>query len=145
MSAGSVTCTPCDSRGTWLITLQGEHDLVTRPGLERETRDVWPLCQVAIIDLSDTTFIDSGVVRWLLSSETALEAAGGHSLRVVVGPPGSVADRLFATLGVRHVLPCYPTRAAALARAPAGAGALATRGWTVSMRPREGQSRRHAA
>jgi anti-anti-sigma regulatory factor len=145
VSGGSVTCTPCDSNGTWLITLHGEHDLATRPVLERETRAVWPLCKVAIIDLSDTTFIDSGVVRWLLSAEAALEAAGGHSVRIVEGPPGSVAHRLFALLRIRHVVPCYPTQAEALAQVPATTLALVTRGWTVSMRPREEQSRRHAA
>jgi anti-anti-sigma regulatory factor len=134
MRAGTVTCTPCDSRGTWLITLQGEHDLATRPALVRETRDVWPLCKVAVVDLSDTTFIDSSVIKWLLSVESALEAAGAVTLSVVEGPPGSVANRLFELLRIRHVLPCYATRAEAFAP-PVSGLALATRGWTVSMRP----------
>ena len=144
MSTGTVACTPCDSRGTWLIALQGEHDLATRPALEQQTRAIWPLCKVAVIDLSDTTFIDSGVIRWLLSAESALEAAGGSVLSVVEGAPGSVADRVFELLRVRHVLPCYPTRTEALADAGAAA-ALVRRGWIVSMRPREEQRRRHAA
>ena len=131
---GTVTCTPYDSRGAWLITLQGEHDLATRPTLERETRDIWPLCKVAVVDLSDTTFIDSSVVKWLLRAESALEAAGGVTLSVVEGPPGSVANRLFELLRIRHVLPCYASRAEAFAPPLAGL-ALAARGWTVAMRP----------
>ena len=145
MSAGTVTCTPVDGKGTWLIALQGEHDLATRPRLERETRDIWPRCKVAVIDLSDTTFIDSGVIRWLLSAESALEAAGAHILGIVEGPSGSVADRIFEILRVRHVLPCYATRAEALAHAPAAPSSLTGRGWTVAMRPRELHARRDAA
>ena len=105
MSAGTVTCTPVDGKGTWLIALQGEHDLATRPGLERETRDIWPRCKVAVIDLSDTTFIDSWAIRWLLSVESALEAAGAHILGIVEGPSGSVADRIFEILRVRACPP----------------------------------------
>jgi anti-anti-sigma regulatory factor len=145
VSTGTVTCTPTDSEGTWLITLKGEHDLATRPGLDRQTRHVWPLCKVAVIDLSGTTFIDSGVIRWLLNAESALEAAGGHSLSIVEGPPGSVADRLFEILRVRHVLPCHPTPTAALAHSPEAATALGARGWTMSMRARDDQPGRHAA
>jgi anti-anti-sigma regulatory factor len=145
VSTGTVTCTACDSEGTWLIALQGEHDLATRASLERQTRHVWPLCKAAVIDLSGATFIDSGVIRWLLNAETTLEAAGGHSLSIVEGPPGSVADRLFEILRVRHVLPCYPTPTAALAQAPAAATALVGRSWTMSMRARDDQSERRAA
>lgn len=125
MSAGTVTCTPCDSRGTWLITLHGEHDLASRPRLERQTRDIWPLCKVAVVDLSEATFIDSGVIKWLISAESALEAAGAHTLSIVEGPPGSVSDRLFEILRMRHVLPCYATREEAFAQAPVATIALA--------------------
>jgi anti-anti-sigma regulatory factor len=118
MSDGTVTVTPCDSRGTWLVTLQGEHDLANRPLLERQTGAIWPLCKAAVIDLSDTTFIDSGVIRWLLSVERELEAAGAFTLSIVEGAPGTVADRLFGLLRMHHVLACYPTRADALEQAP---------------------------
>ncbi|MDP9256338.1 MAG: STAS domain-containing protein, partial [Actinomycetota bacterium] len=93
--------TPCDSHGTWLVTLQGAHDLATRPLVEQQTRAIWPLCKVAVIDLSDATFIDSGVIRWLQSVERELEAAGAFTLSVVEGQPGSVADRIFGLLRIR--------------------------------------------
>lgn len=118
MSDGTVTVTPCDSHGTWLVTLQGEHDLANRRLLEQQTGAVWPLCKAAVIDLSDATFIDSGVIRWLLSVERELEAAGAFTLSIVEGRPGTVADRLFGLLRMGHVLACYPTRADALAQAP---------------------------
>jgi anti-anti-sigma regulatory factor len=122
MSLGTVTVTPCDSKGTWLVTLQGDHDLATRRLLEHQTRAIWPLCKVAVIDLSDVEFIDSGVIRWLLDVERALEDAGACTLSVVEGPPGSAADRLFGLLRMRHVLACYLTRAEALSQAPPGRG-----------------------
>ena len=74
--AGTVTVTPCDSKGTWLITLHGEHDLATRLLLEEQTRAIWPLCTVAVLDLSEATFIDSGVIRWLVSVERELAGSG---------------------------------------------------------------------
>ena len=122
MSPGTVDVTPCDGRGTWLVTLHGDHDLATRALLEQQTRPVWPRCKVAVIDLSDTTFIDSGVIRWLLEAERELEAAGAFTLSVVEGRPGTVADRIFSALRMRYVLACYETRAQAFAQAPAGFG-----------------------
>ena len=118
MSTGTVTVTPCDSNGTWLVTLEGDHDLATRPLLERETRGIWPLCKVAVIDLSDVTFIDSGVIGWLLSVESELEAAGAFTLSIVEGRPGTVADRIFGLLRTSDLLACYATRADALAQVP---------------------------
>jgi ABC-type transporter Mla MlaB component len=125
MSAGTLTVTPCDSSGTWLVTLEGDHDLSTRSRLEEQTRAIWPFCNVAVIDLSDVAFIDSGVIRWLLNVERELEAAGAFTLSIVEGPPGSVADRLFGLLRMRHVLACYPTRQEALTQAPPRVGLFA--------------------
>jgi anti-anti-sigma regulatory factor len=120
MSAASITVTPCDDAGTWLISLAGDHDLATRPRLDEQTRAIWPSCKVAVIDLSEVDFMDSGVIRWLLAVEERLEAAGALSLSIVEGRPGSVADRIFGLLRMRHVLACYPTREEAFAQAPAG-------------------------
>jgi anti-anti-sigma factor len=120
-----VTATECDANGTWLVSLHGDHDLATRAQLEQETSAIWPACTVAVIDLSDVAFIDSGVIRWLLDVERQLEEAGAFTLSVVEGPPGSAAARLFQLLRMRHVLACYPTREHALAQAPVGAGPFA--------------------
>jgi anti-anti-sigma regulatory factor len=117
MSAGTVTVTPCDSDGTWLVTLQGDHDLTTRESLERQTSIIWPFCKVVIIDLSDVGFLDSGVIRWLLSAERQLEAANAFTLSIVEGPPGGVTARIFGLLRMRHVLACYATRAEAFEQA----------------------------
>jgi len=52
MRAGTVTVTPCDSKGTWLVMLHGEHDLATRLLLDEQTRAIWPLCTVAVVDVT---------------------------------------------------------------------------------------------
>jgi anti-anti-sigma regulatory factor len=90
-----VTATPGAADGTWLVSLHGDHDLATRPRLEQETGAIWPACKVAVIDLSDVAFMDSGVIRWLLDVERRLEEAGGFTLSIVEGRPESVADRIF--------------------------------------------------
>ena len=66
MSAGTVTVTPCDADGTWLVALHGDHDLASRVRIREQTGLVWRCCRHAIIDLTDVTFIDSGVIAWLL-------------------------------------------------------------------------------
>jgi hypothetical protein len=94
------------------------------PLLEEQTRHVWPQCRIAVIDLSDVTFVDSSLIHWLLRVERALEAAHAFSLSIVTGPPDSAAARLFAHLRISHVLACYETRREAFMQAVAGADAL---------------------
>jgi ABC-type transporter Mla MlaB component len=119
------TITRCDDRGTWLVALHGEHDLATIPLLEEQTCHVWPQCTVAVIDLSEVTFIDSSLIHWLLRVERALEAAHAFTLSIVTGPPDGPAGKLFQRLRMSHVLACYATRRDAFTQAVAAADALA--------------------
>ena len=112
---GVVTVTHCDSNGTWLIALAGEHDLSTTLLIEQTTRDVWSRCSTAVIDVSQTTFIDSSVINWLVRSRDALGATGQGAMRLVYGPPSTPAARLFKQLGLPDMIACYPTRHEALA------------------------------
>lgn len=115
---GTVTVTHCDNNGTWLVALQGEHDLATEPLLKQQTDSIWPHCNIAVIDLSEADFISSSVIRWLLGVERELEAHDAFTFSVVEGPPDSVAARTLGLFGARELLACYPTRRAALAQAP---------------------------
>jgi anti-anti-sigma regulatory factor len=116
-AVGTVAVTKLDDGGTWLIALQGEHDISTTPCLERQTSGVWPLCTVAVVDLSDAAFIDCSVINWLLRTAQALEATGHQASCVVEGPPSCFARRVLDIVCLRHVLACYPTREDALADA----------------------------
>ena len=119
-----VATTEAGADGTWLVTLHGDHDIATAPELARETELVWARCKVAVIDLSEARFVDSGVIRWLLEVERQLEDAGAATLSIVLGPPDSPAARLFDLLRMRHVLACYPTLEDAFSQAPDRPGEL---------------------
>jgi hypothetical protein len=117
-SAGTVDVSHYDANGTWLIALEGDHDLSTTPLLEQQTSSVWPLCTIAVVDLSKATFIDCSVINWLLRTCDA-PAAGHRVLRIVQGPPESAAARMCSLLSLRDRLAWYPTRQAALAEVAA--------------------------
>lgn len=91
---GGIASTCLDGEGTWVIALTGEHDGSTTPFLDRRTYGVWRRCDLVIVDLSAATLVDSSVVGWLLRTRQALRTTGHHGLRIVTGPPGSVASRL---------------------------------------------------
>ena len=74
---GTVTVTHCDNNGTWLIALEGEHDMATAPLLEQQTSGVWPRCNLAVVDLREATFIDCSTINWLLRTRGALTRSGG--------------------------------------------------------------------
>ena len=107
---GTFNVSEQDARGTWLIALEGEHDMSTTPLLQRETRPLWSRCARAVVDLSDATFIDSSVINWLIRGH--LDSGGREGARVVVidGPPGSAVNRILEVTGVRSLLRCCATR-----------------------------------
>jgi anti-anti-sigma regulatory factor len=114
---GTVTVTPCD-HATWLVALQGEHDIATQPLLNQRTGGIWPRCNVAIIDLSSADFISSSVITWLHSLERDLEARGAFTLSVVTGPRDSAAARTLSLCGADERFACYATREEARAQVP---------------------------
>jgi anti-anti-sigma regulatory factor len=118
------TITRSDNRGSWLVALSGEHDLATMPLLDEQTSHVWQRCTIAVIDLSEVTFLDSSLIHWLLRVENELEDAHDFTLSIVTGPPGGATGKLFERLGMSHVLACYETRRHAFAQAVAGADAV---------------------
>jgi anti-anti-sigma factor len=115
MSSGTATVTECDTDGTWLVALEGDHDLATRHQLEQQTRPIWPLCTIAVVDLTGVDFMDSGVVGWLVRIDHELDATGTSALSVVLGAADSVAARTFALMGAREWLVCFATIEEALA------------------------------
>ena len=78
-----------EQRGSslWRISLLGEHDLSTLPQLQNALDDVFSKGTTIVIDLSDTTFIDSSVIRTLIQAQARANATAGEEL-VLVAPPG---------------------------------------------------------
>jgi anti-anti-sigma regulatory factor len=111
---GGSTVTHHDDNGTWIIALDGEHDISTTGVLDEQISRLLPQCTVAVVDLSSTTFIDASVIGWIMRIRGAL-ANGNKELSIVRGNPGGIADRIFDVLRLHGELSVYSTRKDALA------------------------------
>ena len=54
--------------GVWVLTLHGEHDVSTEPSLAEELERVAAAGGPVVVDLSDAQFIDSSILRVLVSA-----------------------------------------------------------------------------
>jgi anti-anti-sigma factor len=98
--------------GVWILSLRGEHDLSTQPGLSEEFGRVTAVGGPVVIDLTDADFIDSSVLRVLASA--AVEQSAGLRVAVVI-PPGGEATRILRATGIASLLRPYETCEAAMA------------------------------
>lgn len=96
--------------GVWVLTMHGEHDVSTEPSLEEELEHVVAAGGPVVIDLSDARFIDSSILRTLVS------AAGrsGDDEVAIVAPAGREPLRLVRLAGADSVLRIHETCAAAV-------------------------------
>ena len=97
----------------WILVLRGEHDLSTSDTLVAELDAVFAHGTRVVVDLGETTFVDSTILNALFHgyrrSQEKLEDA-----LVVVAPPGSMARRILDLVGFGDVLPIYDSRNEAL-------------------------------
>jgi anti-sigma B factor antagonist len=106
-------------RGSWVIELAGEVDLYTAPELKQELiRIIDSGAKVVVVDLEETTFIDSTTLGVLLGAVKRLRPAGGSLLLVC-------SDRnirkIFEITLLDRVFSIFETRAEALEQIPASA------------------------
>jgi anti-anti-sigma regulatory factor len=100
--------------GTWVLALEGGHDLTTVPLLEHQMEQVCASTTNVMIDLTRATFIDCQVVGWLLRwSERARRIDHLH-LAVAIGADGSCAKRLIDLVNATGSIPCQTTMTEAL-------------------------------
>ena len=96
---------------TWIIRLEGEHDLATSRSvadvIERALEDDAAL----VVDLSRVTFAESAILGVLLD---ARQRAPERRFAVVV-TPGSQPDRLFDLVDARSIVRMFPARDDAVA------------------------------
>jgi anti-anti-sigma factor len=100
--------------GTRVLTVHGELDMATAPGLGQRMRRLlfWRNVKRLIVDLSDVSFIDSSGVRTLIVSRTHADAL--DSTLLFVCPDGSVLRRVQA-YGLDEKLSFHETMDEALA------------------------------
>ena len=97
-----------------VIALCAEHDLSTLPALQTELDTVLATSKPVIVDLSEATFIDSGVVGVLFHAATP-------SCRIIAiaAAPGSLPRRLIDMVALTATVPTFDSRDAAIAYATA--------------------------
>jgi anti-sigma B factor antagonist len=103
--------------GVVVLSVRGEADLHTAPELrDALATAVEDGAQELVLDLSETTFVDSMTLGVLLGAMKRLRARGGH-LRLVV--PRADVRRVFEITLLDRVVPLYDTREEAVRDAAA--------------------------
>ena len=107
--------------GAVVLALNGEADLHAAPELrDRVDTAIADGATVLVVDLSDTTFVDSMTLGVLLGAMKRLRGRGGQLQLVVTRPD---LRRIFEITLLDRVFPIHASREEALAAAVAGNGA----------------------
>jgi anti-anti-sigma factor len=106
--------------GVEVVVVRGEHDLSTAPELERQLKAALESGAAVAVDLMETTFIDSSVLRVLICARERADE-DGVGFRVALGDStGHGVRRLLELTDTARRLATVPTRAAAIAGATGG-------------------------
>jgi anti-anti-sigma factor len=96
-----------------VVTLRGEHDLDSRPGVMLALAAASDRRNV-LVDFTECAFIDSSIIGALLLAAKQLQVRGG-TLELVIPPDARAVRRVLEITGVQDVLPSHATRAAGIA------------------------------
>ncbi|HEX2586893.1 MAG TPA: STAS domain-containing protein [Gaiellales bacterium] len=102
------------TEAAWLLRLRGEWDTANSPTLTAELEAVFAHGTRVLIDLRETTFLDSAVLGAIVLGRTRASRKADDGL-VVVSPPGSWPRRLLDTVGFPGLVPVYDDIDAGLA------------------------------
>jgi len=101
----------------WVVVVRGDHDLSTAPGLVNELDEAVDAGGPVVVDLAGVDFMDSAILRALLTArEQALARREGSF--AVVAPPDGFPSRVLGHVGA--LVPTYPDVASAVAAVAAG-------------------------
>jgi anti-sigma B factor antagonist len=94
----------------FVVSLAGEHDLYTAPKVQEEIRSVIAAgARAIVVDLMETTFLDSTMLHVLLSARDELRDSG----RLLVVTNDATVKRVFEIAGIDRFFDFYPSRRAA--------------------------------
>jgi anti-sigma B factor antagonist len=103
--------------GIAIITLAGEVDLYTAPEFKQQLlRAIDEGFQTIVVDMTDTTFIDSTTLGVLVGGLKRLRPAGGQMSLVMTDPN---ILKVFDITGLDRVFPIHETRGEAIQALPA--------------------------
>jgi anti-sigma B factor antagonist len=102
----------------YVVTLRGEIDAFTSPGLRNELRELVEEddAHAVVVDLSGVTFLDSSALGALVGLLRRLRERDG---RLLIVQPATAARRIFEHTGLDAVLDLYEDRDTALSAAHA--------------------------
>ena len=103
--------------GIDVVTLRGDHDLSTATDVGRRIDLALESASGLAIDLSETTFIDSAVLRVLITAQERANERGAGFAIAVTDSSGHGVHRLLTLTGLASKLATQPTRADAIAAA----------------------------
>ena len=102
-----------------VVTLRGEHDLSTATDVSRRIESALETATGLAIDLSETTFIDSAVLRVLITAQEHAAKRGTGFAIAVAATSGHGVHRLLTLTGLDTKLSTQPSREDAIAAASA--------------------------
>lgn len=102
-----------------VVTLRGEHDLSTATDVSRRIESALETATGLAIDLSETTFIDSAVLRVLITAQEQAAKRGTGFAIAVAATSGHGVHRLLTLTGLDTKLSTQPSREDAIAAASA--------------------------
>jgi|SRR5436190_15678605 len=100
-----------------VVTLRGEHDLSTADDVSRHIESALGTATGLAIDLSETTFIDSAVLRVLITAQENAAKRGAGFAIAVAETSGHGVHRLLTLTGLDAKLSMRPSREDAIAAA----------------------------
>jgi anti-anti-sigma factor len=101
--------------GVAIVALTGEHETFTAEKLRHELHALIDEGRTIVVDLSETTFLDSAVVGVILEARGEAQSRGVKFALVMDDNTGPAVQRLFELTGLSAFLPIADSRDAALA------------------------------
>ena len=106
--------------GVAVVVVEGEHDVYTAPAISEQLDSLLDERTPLVVDLMQTTFVDSSVLRVLLEARRRADEQGtGFAVALGEDESGPVR-RVLDITGLLPVLPVHPAREAAIAAARGG-------------------------
>jgi anti-sigma B factor antagonist len=112
---------------SWMVTLQGEHDLTNSDRLRAELTAIFAYGTTVIVDLSAATFVDSSIVQELVAAQERIADVPTEQL-AIVAPKDGFPRRVLDLLQTDGVLRIVETRDDALRSFDAGSHGAESRG-----------------
>jgi anti-sigma B factor antagonist len=105
---------------TWVVAVRGEIDLFTAPGLKADlSRAIDARARRLVVDMTETTFLDSSSLGVLIGAQKRLAARGGA---LVIACKNRAILNTFKVTGLSAFFTLAHTREEALAGGAVGTG-----------------------